>query len=261
MSVTTSSSSVSIAMAVYNGLAYLPAQMVSLLEDLEPSDELIVVDDASSDGSFEWLSGLTDPRLSVHRNESNQGIRTTFERCLFLTRNETVFLCDQDDIWVRGKRAAFVLAFSTEPRPLVVISDAEVIDADGAVVAPSFMETRRGFNSKVLPTLARSRYLGCAMAVRRDLIDVALPLPRHVPMHDMWLGVLGACLGTVRYLPFALTRYRRHGGNASPSSPQSFSRMLRWRLLLLCCLLGRLVAVWVGRRGSDRQHAGNGQED
>lgn len=240
------SPSVSVVMATYNGKPYLAEQLVSVLSQLLPDDELIIVDDNSQDGTLELVEALKTPLVRVVRNSHNLGVLATFERGLLLSSKEIVFLCDQDDIWLAGKRAAFVAAFERDPGLLVVVSDAELIDAKGVVTAPSFMATRGGFRGSVGNTLVRNRYLGCAMAVRRELLAVALPIPRPVPMHDMWLGALGSILGKVHYIPASLIQYRRHGSNASPARSGGGLRILRWRVRLLRLLVIRLFR-WKAR--------------
>lgn len=241
--VKTAGSAVSVVMAVYNGSRFLGEQLTTLLADLLPGDELIVVDDASTDDSFGLLQSRGDNRIKLVRNDVNRGVRRSFERGLRMAANEIVFLCDQDDQWRTGKRRAFVEAFDDDVRCLVVISDACLIDAASRRVADSFMSGRGGFRSGFWSNVMRNRYLGCAMAVRRRLLAAALPIPPHVPMHDMWLGILGACLGNVTYLPESWIAYRRHGGNVTPSSRRGWCRMLIWRLQLLRAVIARLVAL------------------
>ena len=242
----TNNPSVSVVMATYNGKQYLAEQLSSVLAELLPDDELIIVDDGSQDGTLELLDSLESPAVRIVRNLTNAGVLATFERGLLLSSKEIIFLCDQDDVWLPGKRAAFVDAFERDPRTLVVVSDAQLIDASGSVTAPSFMATRGGFRGGISSTLVRNRYLGCAMALRCELLFAALPIPRSVPMHDMWLGALGSILGRVHYIPVPLMQYRRHGGNVSPSRRQGWSRMLRWRLALLLALAGRLCKLALG---------------
>jgi hypothetical protein len=178
-----------------------------------------------------------------------------------LAKNEVIFLCDQDDVWLPGKRAAFVAAFEQDPLVSVVISDAEVIDAQGRVTAPSFMATRRGFNGSVFATVWRNRYLGCAMAMRRSLLAAALPVPRQAPMHDMWFGAIGRMTGKVVYLPIPLLQYRRHTGNVSPSIRQSLPRMIRWRIALIFALGIRMLSLRFGFHGTQADRVKSSEKD
>jgi glycosyltransferase involved in cell wall biosynthesis len=240
---------ISVVMAVYNGRRFLSAQVASIASQLEPGDELIVVDDASSDDSVALLTALNLPHMRIYRNSRNQGVKRSFERGLRLAREEIIFLSDQDDIWLPGKRSAFVAQFERKPSILVVISDAEVIDADGNVIAKSFMAVRHGFKSGVAATLLRNRYLGCAMAVRRSLLKTALPIPRAVPMQDMWLGVLGRLQGEVIYLSTPYIKYRRHNMNDTPLHSQlRWRNLVRWRFGLLTALMQRMLRSRWGRR-------------
>lgn len=220
---------VSVAMAVYNGLSYLPAQVQSLLDQLQPEDELIVVDDQSTDGSRAWLQSLKDPRLQLMCNTENMGVRRSFERALAACTRSVIFLCDQDDVWLPGKRDAMLKAMQQVPDCAVVISDAQIIDAQGKLLAPSFMATRGGFHGGWWSTLLKNRYLGCCMALRRDVVEMGLPIDPRSPMHDMWFGLLGARLGRVIYLAQPYLQYRRHGRNVTRSRHAGLAQMLKWR--------------------------------
>jgi glycosyltransferase involved in cell wall biosynthesis len=239
-------------MAVYNGRRFLSEQVRSILSQLQGDDELIIVDDASTDGGVASLETLAAENVRLFTNPRNMGVMRTFERGLALARHGIVFLSDQDDIWLPGKRTAFVEAFEREPAACLVISDAEVIDDAGRTVAASFMANRGGFDGSLLGTLYRNRYIGCSMAVRRRVIEVALPVPRSVPMHDMWLGVIATATGRVVYLPTPYLRYRRHGNNLSRDRSSSLVRLLHWRGSLLSMLVCRLASV---RLGMHRQTA------
>jgi glycosyltransferase involved in cell wall biosynthesis len=234
---------VSVVMAVYNGRRYLVEQLESVLAQLDEADELIVVDDASADDSAALVRELNSPRIRLFVNSRNMGVIGTFERALRLARHELVFLSDQDDIWLPGKKAAFVAEFTRDPKVSLVISDADVIDENGKLLVKSFLtNVRGGFSGGVLATLWRNRYLGCAMAVRSSVLRIALPIPRRVPMHDMWLGILAAMSGRITYLPQSYLQYRRHGSNASPMG-SSWLRVISWRLSLLGPLVCRGLAV------------------
>jgi glycosyltransferase involved in cell wall biosynthesis len=238
---------VSVVMAVYNGRKYLVEQIESVLNQLDAEDELVVVDDASSDGSAAFVRELNSPRIRLYVNPQNIGVLRTFERALRLARHDLIFLCDQDDIWLPGKKTAYVNAFENDREVCVVISDAELIDGSGKLLSKSYITTgRRGFDGSVIGTLWRNRYLGCAMAVRSSLLLVALPIPIRAPMHDMWLGAVGRMSGRITYLSRPYQQYRRHGSNASPLGSNSWRRMICWRLSLLELLLRRKLAVTLG---------------
>jgi glycosyltransferase involved in cell wall biosynthesis len=226
------SRSASVALAVFNGAEFLPQQLESLVLNLRPGDEIIAVDDASTDKSVAILEACQWPDLRIIRHEKNRGVFAAFETALHAARQEIIFLCDQDDIWLPGKRDAFVEKFSNDPDCKAVVSDVEVITGQGDVVVPSFMATRGGFKGGPFANFARNRFLGCAMAVHRSILELALPIPRVVPMHDMWLGIMAGLLGNVRYVDRVYLRYRRHGGNTSIGKT-GHAAQIAWRRALL----------------------------
>lgn len=236
---------ISVAMAVYNGQAHLHEQLSTLLADLGDLDEVIIVDDGSSDGSATTLQAwqLQDPRVRLILQTQNKGVRSSFERAIEAALHDIVFLCDQDDVWMPGKRDALVACFDKDPRCLLALSDAQVIDADGRTVADSFMQRRGGFRGGLLSTLVRNRYLGCTMALHRRLVRLAVPVPISAPMHDMWFGAMASLWGNVAYVDRPLIQYRRHGGNVTPDRHRSIYQMLIWRLQLTWCVIARSMRV------------------
>jgi glycosyltransferase involved in cell wall biosynthesis len=228
---------VSVAMATFNGERYVEAQLRSILEELQPQDEVVVVDDASTDGTVARVEALGDARVRLLRQARNQGVRASFDRALRACRHSLIFLSDQDDLWLPDKRNALTAELGAGA--MLALSDARVIDAEGRVVEASFMARRGGFKGSVLATLVKNRYLGCTMALRRELLDDVLPIPPTVPMHDMWIGLMASLRGRVAYVDRPLIHYRRHAANVSPDQRAGLAQMVTWRWRLASLALGR----------------------
>jgi glycosyltransferase involved in cell wall biosynthesis len=228
---------VTVAMATFNGQRYLEAQLRSILGQLEPGDEIVIVDDASTDSTRSLVAALADPRVRVIVQTVNAGVRASFERALRAACGDLVFLADQDDVWLPGKRDA--LAAALQSGAILALSDASVIDGEGREIERSFMARRGGFHGSFAATLVKNRFLGCAMAFRRELLEDILPIPADVPMHDMWIGALAALRGRVAYIDRPLMQYRRHGANVSPERRASIGQMLAWRWRLLSLVVAR----------------------
>jgi glycosyltransferase involved in cell wall biosynthesis len=229
--------SVSVAMATYNGAQYVLSQLTSILAQLASTDEVVVVDDASSDSTAQIVASTADPRVRLICADVNRGVRTSFERALRAVRGDFVFLADQDDVWLPGKRGA--LAAALQSGAVLALSDASVIDGEGREIERSFMARRGGFRGSFTATLVKNRYLGCAMAFRRELLEDILPIPADAPMHDMWIGALAALRGRVAYIDRPLMQYRRHAANVSPERRARIGQMLAWRWRLLSLVIAR----------------------
>src|SRR6476469_956135 len=94
---------VSVCMATFNGERYVSRQIETILSELSSADELIVVDDCSTDRTLDVVRSIEDSRISVHRNVSNQRQVRSFATAIALARNDILFLADQDDIWIPGR--------------------------------------------------------------------------------------------------------------------------------------------------------------
>jgi glycosyltransferase involved in cell wall biosynthesis len=237
---------ISVAMATLDGMRFLPEQFGSILSQLERNDELVVSDNGSTDGTLAFLKeqSARDSRVRVIHFLERRGVVPNFENALLQIHGDVVLLCDQDDIWLPGRVEFFRVWFSEHPQALLLQTDAELFDEQGRTTEPSYFLLRRS-GPGLLKNIWKNTYQGCSLGFRKALLDVALPLPTRLPMHDMWLGLLAEFVGRNRsaFFPRVLTRYRRHGGNASTLVPAPWKRIVVWRCRLAGSLLGRLPNV------------------
>jgi glycosyltransferase involved in cell wall biosynthesis len=90
-------------MATKNGATFIGEQLESILAQLNSSDEIIISDDCSTDGTLEVIRSFQDPRIRILDSESERGITKNFEAGLMASRGDFIFLADQDDVWLPGK--------------------------------------------------------------------------------------------------------------------------------------------------------------
>lgn len=83
---------------VRDQVRHLAAAVSSILSQSFRDFDLLVLDDASSDGSSELLQGFHDPRLRVLRNEAHLGLAATLNRGLLATNAPWVARQDADDL-------------------------------------------------------------------------------------------------------------------------------------------------------------------
>ena len=96
---------VSVIMAVHNGLPYLEEAVDSILNQSLRDLEFIIVEDASTDGSAEWLASLDDPRLRIVGNKWNKGLTYSLNKAIDLAQGEYVARMDSDDVSHRQRLA------------------------------------------------------------------------------------------------------------------------------------------------------------
>jgi len=230
---------ISVCMAVYNGAAYLPAQLSSILMQLGPADEVVVIDDGSKDRSWEIIEGYADPRIRLLKNPQNLGVVGTFERALTLATGDILFLADQDDVWQPDKVAKMSACFK-DPNCLAVVCDATVIDAEDQLMYPSYFKLRNS-GPGVWHNFYKNTYLGCCMALTAKAKPYILPFPKFIPMHDEWIGLSCQIHGEVVFLPEPLTGYRRHGQNQTKLTGFDLPHILQKRVVWLGMILTALT--------------------
>jgi glycosyltransferase involved in cell wall biosynthesis len=236
---------ISVCMATYNGARHVKSQIESILRQLSEADEIVVVDDGSTDETSSIIEGLGDGRVRLTRHKTNQGVVRTFEDAIQRASGEILFTADQDDLWAEGRVTAVLLAFQQNPRVDVVVSDAALIDGYGQPQGGTYYQQKGRFRSGILDNLVHCSYLGCTMAFRRKILRLVLPFPPggHV-FHDLWIGTANTlCRGGTLYLDQPLVLYRRHEANATGRRrlPLRSQLRLRWDL---CMALARL---WLSR--------------
>ncbi|MBD3296784.1 MAG: glycosyltransferase, partial [Candidatus Omnitrophica bacterium] len=90
---------VSVIVPVYNDGRYIEECARSVLDQTFRHLELVIVDDASTDGTGQILEGISerDERVSVLRNRTRQGIAVSRNRAFSISGGEYIAILDSDD--------------------------------------------------------------------------------------------------------------------------------------------------------------------
>ena len=89
---------ISIILPVYNGMKYLPQSVDSVLSQHWVDFEFLILDDCSTDGSWEWLQLLKDTRIKLFRNEQNKGLFYNLNFLINISGSSLIKLWSQDDV-------------------------------------------------------------------------------------------------------------------------------------------------------------------
>ena len=240
--------SISVCMATYNGAAYVLKQLKSILVQLDPNDEVIVVDDCSTDKTVETIRSIGDPRISLHQNDRNWGEVHSFSRAISLARNDFIFLSDQDDIWI-AKRAELMKRKLVESGCWVLSSNLEWIDTEETKIdvpydGVAWANSRKHLSNITDIFIGKTNYFGCAMAIRREIIPLVVPIPKFVESHDLWIALASNLARSNLHIDQATLLKRKHGRNATSTvSTRSLLRKFWSRVIFalsLMALIGRL---------------------
>ena len=102
------------------------------------------------------------------------------------------------------------------------------------------MMYKNNFVFKNYLALKKGKYYGCTLAFRKELLNVILPFPNGLVLHDHWIGCIAELTGCVYYENSPLMKYRIHNSNTSvgPSKNGLFFR-LQYRLYMFIQLIIR----------------------
>lgn len=217
---------VSVALCTRNGAAYVGQQVRSILAQDPPPLEIVVGDDASSDDTVaiverEVAASGSGVALHIQRRDEPLGVVGNFAATIAACRGDLVALSDQDDVWMPGKLAAITERFAADPDLLLMHTDARLVDGSGAPLGLALLDAleatageRAGLEhgDAFAVLMRRNLVTGATVVFRRRLLEAAAPFPADW-VHDEWLAVLAAALGTLRLDPAPRIDYRQHGAN------------------------------------------------
>src|ERR1700719_1618101 len=126
-------SSISVAMATYNGQRFIREQLDSLAAQQHLPSELVIADDASSDKTVaiaEQFAKTAPFTVHIYRHDKRLGYRANFMRAAGLCASELIAFCDQDDIWSPRKLALCIEPFR-DPAALLAYHNAKVVTEAG----------------------------------------------------------------------------------------------------------------------------------
>ncbi|WP_394200987.1 glycosyltransferase [Marinagarivorans algicola] len=207
-------SRVSIALATYNGSAYIEEQFLSLCAQTYLPNEIIVADDGSTDDTVNKLLALSCdyPQINVVvlEQKGNGGYSRNFARALEACSGDFIFMCDQDDVWHKNKISVILNEFEINSEALLIAHDLNVCDSNLKQTGQTKLE-----RLKLLGLGDAAYVVGMATAVKRSFLQFCLPIPTADVAYDEWLHVCARALGKRSVIPQALAEYRRHESNAT----------------------------------------------
>ena len=223
-------SKISVALTTFNGEKYIEKQLKSLLFQQRPIDEVIIVDDASSDKTVvivdEFIKKNNLLNWHLYVNNENIGFLKNFKNAIEKTTGDIIFLCDQDDIWFNTKINSMLNRFESDERIKAIYSGFKFIDENDNIIFTRQKKLSANNNLikfriepfqtvKIdLSTICNYNISpGCTLAFTREVKDIYLANTKCVCVHDWELALIAAFLDGLYFFNTPLTNYRIHREN------------------------------------------------
>lgn len=195
---------ISVALCTYNGEKYIKEQLDSIVGQSYKKLEIIIVDDVSTDRTFEIVSAFSesDSRIKCYKNDVNLGFNKNFEKAITLTTGEYIAISDQDDVWLPDKLQ--LLLDHIKSNWLIFSNSGYMGNRNKGKLLKNF---KLPVDYKWI--LLRNFITGHTALLHRELLSLALPFPQK-GYYDWWLGFVAAYHHKITFLDEVLTYYRVH---------------------------------------------------
>ncbi len=222
---------ISIALAAYNGEKYIITQLESILNQTLKPNEVIIVDDCSTDHTVDLVNDfITQNNLSnwkLYRNEINSGYKKNFYNAISKTTGDYIFLSDQDDEWHSNKIERMINVIKNNANIEALNSGTKLIDGNSNTIEykcqknyynndflyfKNSLKDLQSFDDAYI--LLHNISPGCTMAITRNLANDFLKTYSFELPHDWYLNLLASQKNKCYFLNEVLIDYRRHENNA-----------------------------------------------
>lgn len=232
---------VSVAVLNYNYARYLPERLATVFAQTYPVQEVLLLDDASSDDSLAVAAEMAEAagrELRVLANQKNSGVFAQWRRAAEAASGEYVWLCEADDAADPRFLSRLIEAMSGAGAPLLGFTDSRAIDEAGKEVMPDYQSYyfSCGVRELVVSGIWAGREFAARMLSVRNLIpnvsavlwrrEALLKALETVPDLGEWklagdwrlyLALLAGQGGELVYVAEPLNTHRRHAGGVTQS--------------------------------------------
>lgn len=203
----------------FNHEKYVALCLESIAAQDYPHLDVIVVDDASTDGTAALAESCCHRfGFRFERNERNLGLPATLNKMMrFVGDYDYVFSIASDDILPPGSIAAMVKALTAHPEAVGAYGDVEYVDMAGKSLGLMRNDKVSGdIFTKVLFNEISIPWTWIMWT--KAAYDSFGGYDEGIPMEDSYAFAKMAKLGHLRYADALVVRYRKHSGNTTANS-------------------------------------------
>jgi glycosyltransferase involved in cell wall biosynthesis len=212
-----------IVIPTYNRKLYLEQALNSILQQDCPtgwSFHVVVVDDGSSDGTFEFIEGRFKTIKILRKENGERGAARNFGASWAIKELNPCWLLffDSDDILLPSALKHFM--FIAEKKSIMVAAYGAIRAWDGCDVLPNVLEVERSPEGDLSRLVAKKPVLplGATFLKTAAFLEIGgFSENRKLSGSEDWVFLARLMLsGEIFFIPHLLTLYRQHGGNTDP---------------------------------------------
>ncbi len=216
---------VSVICTCFNQEAYVEAALQSVVDQTYPNVELLVIDNASTDGSASRIRAFVaqHPTVRFIEQSTNVGLCRAFNQGMQQTRGDFVIDLAADDVLLPDRIARQIEVFERLPEDYaVVFSNAQYINEAGTLTGYHFPVDEQGHSRRRIPTgrifqQVLDSYFICTptMLIRRSVLEQLGGYDESLSYEDFDFWVRSARDYRYAYVDEVLTLKRQLAGSLS----------------------------------------------
>lgn len=180
---------VSIIMPAYNCEKYITQAVRSVKEQTYQNWELIIIEDCSSDRTWEIVQNFANENIFVYRNEKNVGVAQTRNRGVELAKTDWIAFLDSDDIWTPDKLEKQIGLLNQEKNALMFFTASAFMTESGerlkyVLHIPKIITQKQ---------LLKQNLISCSSVLVKKQLVQQHPFPVGILIHEdfaVWLEIL-----------------------------------------------------------------------
>lgn len=207
---------ISVVIPLFNKRAHIGTTLESVLAQTAAPDEILVIDDGSTDGGEKVVASMTDPKIRLIR-QRNQGVAAARNRGSQAARGELIAFLDADDTWEPGFLEAIKALQAKFPLAGAFATAYQIVNPDGSISRPAFQLCQESETCLIenYPKAALTFPVWTsAVAVSRKVLEEVGGFPKGEYLGedvDLWLRI--ALRYPIAWSGAYLATYRKDAGN------------------------------------------------
>jgi len=221
---------VSVAIITYNQKEYLKECIESILSQDYPNIEIVVADDASTDGTQEMLQEYKEKypkKFVLELAKKNLGITKNSNKAHFACSGKYIAWMGGDDLMLPKKITKQVQYMESNPDCTICYHNLEVFNSDTKQVLYYFNEQKK-YEGNVRTQIKYGTFNGACSNMVRAIKTPKNGFDERIPIASDWMYWVETLSngGTINYIDEVLGKYRRHKNNITNKNNNNINNSL-----------------------------------